>query len=221
LLDLNRWVTELNQRMPEIVRSNPRRRAFVEALTSSGYVTPDDLIKAFADPEFLANSVLGSDSMYRRFRRDVLRGRYVALNGSVSGHDTLPSLAKALHDAGKKVSIFDISNVLDHLHVADLGSPPTRGNTLSQFHKSNIGSEIPAFIENLAALPWAKDARVLFTAARPDDKRAHANDGFLYFEMPAYEFVRAGKSGWLDNKQTFNRYIEEIIAGRTDGSLLR
>jgi hypothetical protein len=197
MLDLDRDATAFNAEMVSKAAEIPDRATFVtwarnylagrnpKALAEFERVLGD----APGAPEFRATSILGSDAMYAKFRLDARAGRYTAINGSLSGADALPSIAKAMTRSRQRVAVVDVSNAIEHMALADASGEASGRHSF--LHKSVVGSDLESFASNLSALPWAEEGRVLFTV----DTKSGRSRSWHYVSMPPKDFIEAVRGG--------------------------
>lgn len=172
LVDVDARSVEFNRLNLELIAQSPTRAAYLKYLTGKGATKkqlaqlspegqriyrsflagPSDSFGRFRLPIqeedhtghlfTRKNTFVSSDKIYAQLRKQILEGRFRALNGSLSGDSTLADLGEAFRKAKVEVSALDISNVLEYL----------RGETQR------------AFLRNLERLPFERDGKVLLTS---------------------------------------------------------
>lgn len=122
------------------------------------------MAKFIADKEKYQKTFLGSDAAFTKLLKIAKHRQYLIVGGSLSGVKVMPWLARELKKQGKKVSIFNISNVFDVIRVS--------------------GDEAQ-FLSNLIALPFAETARVLYTV----QSASAISAPWLYLRLPYLEYI--------------------------------
>jgi hypothetical protein len=159
-------------------------------------------------PQYWQRSWMGSDAAYAELRTLVEGGHFVPLNGSLTGTETLPSIAAAFTAAGKKVSVLDLSNAMDYM--------------TGQAKGSGFGT----LRESLEAIPFSENARVLLTAQGdryssligghtryPEDHLA-----WDYVSLSARDFKEAARLGYLYNQASVNQLYLKVREANTSST---
>lgn len=130
-------------------------------------------VKAFAQftesAERYEATFFGNQRAYEHLQKLIRSGRFFALTGSLSGHETLRSIGRYLAMRGAVISELDTSNALEHVERAE----------------KNVG--MLNFVRNAEELPFAKDGRILVTVdtrfLKPEEKAAFPSIGTWHYAV--------------------------------------
>lgn len=122
------------------------------------------------------NTFVDSNKMYMTLRQKALDDKFLVMQGSVAGEQTMADIAAALKAHRMPLSAFDVSNIPDYLH-----SPEA----------------VKTFIKNLKALSFTPGGQVLFTIEErttprtvfPANTESPFRSQWIYNARPAEAFI--------------------------------
>jgi hypothetical protein len=171
--------------------------------------TLEHSIRHFAESPFRwTNSYFGNDEAFQRLKRMVAYDQITPVTGNVAGRKTIRALSKALRAEGITVSALDFSNALEYLAG---GIWPEK---------------IAAVVRNIEALPMAEGAVILstFGVAMAGEWKLGLlapSDNWLYFAVPAEDYVVYLKAGHFDSGVPYVELHKALAEGARDGAVRR
>jgi hypothetical protein len=154
------------------------------------------LARFAAIPEAWTQSIWGSEARFQDWRRKIRAGELVSHTASWSGDSfgALETLSGKLRAHGRKVAIVDLSNIM----VFQLASERDARNLR----------------DRLAGLPWAPNARILFTANRTfSSATPRRHDHWIYFSVPAAWLVDQIGNGALRGRAAYIQFLRDLYLG--------
>ena len=230
-LDYDERMTERNGETLQHLDSAPGRRAFLSALVNGPGNKPptrvseqafvDALTPAYRDGEHMmlgflrghvrsdvwSRSIFGNDELFAMAQRQARARVQVPLNGSIAGDRTMPALSTALSAQGRKVSVVDLSNALEHVFTLGMEIPPEEGTKLRH-----------QLVANLRGLPYAPDALVLVTSkySQLPPRSGRHEDNWTYYALRAADVLVAADKGYLRSRSAYEEFLR--VAGQRDAS---
>lgn len=128
------------------------------------------IIQLYKDPTTYGANFLTSDYYFEKVKYLASNNRFVLINGSLSGEESLSDLSSLLKQRNLEVSVLDVSNAKDYI---------IRSKQLSNYYR------------NLKRLPWSKDAKVIWSVPAHFEYFVGQNiqNNWAYFGNPASDYV--------------------------------
>lgn len=155
--------------------------------------------KAVGHASRAQNSLFGSDEIFTKVRKRVLRNEVIAIGGDLAGTKSMSDLAAALKTNKTHVSVVDLSNSIDHIQMAS----PYRSTPIKRL------------VANLRRLPLAQDALILFTE-RPliTANFSPKINNWEFYALGASQFFEAAGRGFMNNRASYMQYLEKVHQNR-------